>query len=118
MYIFAFMAGILLLVVGILFIMKKDYKDQTANISTPLPTAEVTKSPDYGDLTEDETRIVDQAIGDLLNSGKGITPPMISVASFTARDYADASLDCPQPDQAYAQIITPGYPVVLSSQTP
>ncbi len=116
MYVFVFMAGILLLVVGILFIMKKDYKDQTANLTTPPPTPEeVTNNPDYGNLTEDETRIVDQAIGNLLSSGQGITPPMITVVKFSATDFPDASLGCPQPDQMYAQVITPGHQVVLAA---
>jgi hypothetical protein len=126
MYIFAFMVGMLLLVVGILFVMKNDYQKQTANLNTPSPSDTApspqapsqdadSNNPDYGNLSEEETRIVDQAIGDLLNSGKGITPPMISVLSFTPTDFPDASLGCPQPSTMSAQVITPGYQVILAA---
>ena len=39
---------------------------------------------------------------------------MITVVTFSATDFPDASLGCPQPDQMYAQVITPGYQVILA----
>ncbi|MDA1316418.1 MAG: hypothetical protein O3B87_00160 [bacterium] len=115
MYVVGFMGVILLLVVGILLIMQNDYKDQTTNLNTSPSQEPKSTNPDYGDLTEEHTRIVDQAIGELLNSGKGVTPPMITVLSFTPTDFPDSSLGCPQPDAMYAQVITPGYQVILAA---
>jgi hypothetical protein len=37
----------------------------------------------------------------------------ISVEQVTAVDFPDASLGCPHPDRVVAQVITPGYAVVV-----
>jgi hypothetical protein len=37
------------------------------------------------------------------------------VVSSTAENFRDASLGCPQPGMAYAQVITPGYRVLLEA---
>jgi hypothetical protein len=37
----------------------------------------------------------------------------ITILSVEAVDWPDASLGCPQPDKGYAQVITPGYRLVL-----
>lgn len=73
-------------------------------------------NPNYGSLTPEQITIADKAIGKLLNSSEGITPPMITVVSFEAKNFSDTSLGCAQPDMMYAQVITPGYQVVLSAQ--
>lgn len=39
----------------------------------------------------------------------------ISVVSVEAVDWPDTSLGCPQPGMAYAQVITPGFRVVLEA---
>lgn len=43
----------------------------------------------------------------------------IRVQQVESRDWPDTSLGCPEPGRAYAQVITPGYRVVLvlGSQT-
>ena len=40
----------------------------------------------------------------------------VTVASVTPRDWPDASLGCPEEGRVYAQVITPGYVVVLQAQ--
>ena len=45
----------------------------------------------------------------------GIAPDSARVISSTPRDFPDASLDCPQPDTAYAQVITPGFQVLVEA---
>lgn len=91
---------------------------QTA--ATPTPSIQMPQdgnfNPNYGDLSEDEIQIADMAIGKLLNSVDGITPPMIIVHDVIAQDFSDTSLGCPKPDQMYAQVITPGYQVILEVQ--
>ena len=43
----------------------------------------------------------------------GIAATTITVRSVEAVDWPDASLACPQPGMMYAQVITPGYRIVL-----
>lgn len=45
----------------------------------------------------------------------GIDLAGVRVISSEARDFADASLDCPQPGMAYAQVITPGFRVLVEA---
>lgn len=45
----------------------------------------------------------------------GIAATETSVISTESRDFADGSLDCPQPGAAYAQVITPGYRVLVEA---
>ncbi len=52
-----------------------------------------------------------QLVADLL----GIEAAQIEVVSVEAREFSDASLDCPQPGMSYAQVITPGYRVLLEA---
>lgn len=73
-------------------------------------------NPNYGDLTPDQIATADIAIGKLLNSSEGITPPMISIVSFEEQEFGNTSLGCPQEGQMYAEVITPGYKVVLEAQ--
>ncbi len=95
--------------------------EQTA--ISPTPPVQISQpadpnnfNPNYGTLTQEEIKIADIAISNLLNNSNGITPPMISVTDFQAQDFSDTSLGCPQPDQMYSQVITPGYQVVLEAQ--
>jgi len=45
---------------------------------------------------------------------KGVNRGSIAVIKVEAVDWPDTSLGCPQPDMMYAQVITPGYRIVLS----
>jgi hypothetical protein len=45
---------------------------------------------------------------------KGIEREQITVESVKAVEWSDASLGCPEPGMFYAQVITPGYRIVLS----
>ena len=40
----------------------------------------------------------------------------ITVISVAAYEWPDASLGCPQPGRAYAQVVTPGYRIILEAQ--
>jgi hypothetical protein len=46
----------------------------------------------------------------------GIPEENIRVMAVEAVDWPDASLGCPQPGTMYAQIITPGYRIVLAAE--
>jgi hypothetical protein len=52
-----------------------------------------------------------QAVAEAL----GVAPAGARVISSEFRDFPDASLDCPQPGMAYAQVITPGHRVLVEA---
>lgn len=45
----------------------------------------------------------------------GIDVGSLTVVEVTRMDWSDSSLGCPQPGILYAQVITPGYLIVLDS---
>lgn len=55
------------------------------------------------------------AIADL-SKQTGLPAEQINVDSVTAMEWPDSSLGCPQEGMMYAQVITPGYLIVLSAQ--
>ncbi len=58
--------------------------------------------------------LVAQAVADL--AGRlAIAADAIQVRSVEAVEWPDASLGCPQPGMMYAQVITPGYRIVLEA---
>jgi hypothetical protein len=62
-----------------------------------------------------ETRLADLAKGDLAQH-LGLSADQIQIITVTAVDWPDASLGCPQPGKMYAQMITPGYQIILAAQ--
>ena len=60
----------------------------------------------------DPTEIAQQTIADFLS----LPISEITPVSMEARDFADASLDCPAAGMSYAQVITPGYRVVVEAE--
>jgi hypothetical protein len=44
-----------------------------------------------------------------------IGPEEVKLVSVEARDFPDSSLDCPEPDMAYQQVITPGHRVIVEA---
>jgi hypothetical protein len=45
----------------------------------------------------------------------GIAADAITVLSVEAVEWGDASLGCPEPGMMYAQVVTPGYRIVLEA---
>jgi hypothetical protein len=39
----------------------------------------------------------------------------ITLIEFTAVEWSDSSLDCPEPGMSYLQVITPGYRIILQA---
>ncbi len=56
---------------------------------------------------------VQAAVDDLLARLSLAPTSTIAVRRVEPREWADASLGCPRPGMVYAQVITPGYLVVL-----
>jgi hypothetical protein len=56
---------------------------------------------------------VNAAMADLA-SRLGVSESQIAIESADEIEWSDASLGCPQPGQFYAQVITPGFKIILS----
>ena len=64
-------------------------------------------------LDLDAQRMVATAKADLMQR-LGVTEEAILVKSVEERQWRNSSLGCPQPGMMYAQVITPGYRIVLT----
>ena len=56
-----------------------------------------------------------QAAVDAASANLGVPAENLIVIMTAQRDWADASLGCPEPGRAYAQVITPGYVVTVDT---
>ncbi len=87
---------------------------------SPLPTeAAESTSGSRGvkpvNVSDPEQRIVERAI-ERLAQLLDIDPSEIKVVSVEAVEWRSSALGCPQPGRMYAQVITPGYKIVLEAQ--
>ena len=78
----------------------------------------MTPQPDQGtpeaSLPYEARRLVQMAKEDLARRLE-LSVSEISVISVEAVDWPDTSLGCPEPGMMYAQVITPGYLIVLGA---
>jgi hypothetical protein len=58
--------------------------------------------------------VVDAALRDA-GTQLGIAPTDLTVETVEAREWSDSSLGCPRQGQMYAQVLTPGFLVVITS---
>ena len=82
-----------------------------ASADPALPTQSV------GDMLMDDdalTTLIERAKEDLVQA-TGAASDAITVVSTEEMEWSDTSLGCPDPDTMYAQVITPGYLIVLES---
>ncbi|NOZ28744.1 MAG: hypothetical protein GXP39_11930 [Chloroflexi bacterium] len=77
----------------------------------PEPEGEPTDSRSAGA----EIAVVAQAVADLAERLR-VTKDTIQVRSVEMVEWPDTSLGCPEPGKMYAQVITPGYRIVLEAQ--
>lgn len=78
---------------------------------TRIPTASV---PDPTETSEAEE--LPQPVLRAVQAGAeeaGVEPGAVRITSFTERDWPSTALGCPQPGFSYAQVVTPGYEVLL-----
>lgn len=81
-----------------------------------MPTV-VNKTPNAKETPiTDETllKLIEQAKIDLMQRAD-VVPDEITVKSAQAVEWRDSSLGCPMPGMMYAQMITPGYLIVLET---
>ncbi|MCJ7621732.1 MAG: hypothetical protein MUP64_16130 [Anaerolineae bacterium] len=93
--------------------------DQATPIRTPLAEEEpMTPQPTQGtpaaSLPYEARRVVQMAKEDLARK-LDLSISEISVISVESVDWSDTSLGCPQPGMMYAQVITPGFLIVLEA---
>ena len=82
-----------------------------ASADLTLPTQSV------GDMLMDDdalTTLIERAKEDLVQA-TGAASDAITVVSTEEMEWSDTSLGCPDPDTMYAQVITPGFLIVLES---
>lgn len=82
--------------------------------TTSAPAPQSTTTTTIGDLEmpADNDEVEGAALADLA-SRLGVTPEEISVVRVRQVDWPDASLGCPEEGMAYAQVVTPGFQVLL-----
>ena len=80
---------------------------------TVVPTEEPEEETQMG--AEDALpRLIERATEDLMQA-TSVESDEITVVSTEGVEWSDTSLGCPEPDGMYAQMITPGYLIVLES---
>jgi hypothetical protein len=89
---------------------------------TQTPAEEPTQPPEPSPLSpplhgESTNRAQDaaQRARDALARRLDVDSEQVSIVSVEAVDWPDASLGCPEPGKLYAQVITPGYRIVLET---
>jgi hypothetical protein len=75
----------------------------------PRPTQAVSVTP-----PPDAAAAVDAALHEAATH-LGVATTQLQVTQVESREWPDASLGCPQPDQLYSQVVTPGYLVMIAS---
>jgi len=82
----------------------------TFAVPSHIPTIIVTQEPEVGIMGENEAiRLAEETLSESLN----VDLDQIEVVFVTKIDWPDASLGCPQKGMFYAQVIIPGYKVIL-----
>lgn len=84
---------------------------------TPAPARDTSPLPDPASSPIETPRgAVDEVVAaaqEHLAQELGISPDEAEVRSVEAVEWPDASLGCPEKGEAYAQVVTPGYRIVL-----
>jgi hypothetical protein len=97
-------------------------KVATPTHTSPQPTTHTSPQPTPDELVQPESPIptppanpaVAAAIAHLA-AELGLSPADVTVLSVEEMQWSDSSLGCPQPGMMYAQVITPGYRILLEA---
>jgi len=106
---------LLILIFGYLLYRNKNLPNRSI-ISNLTPTATPIRStilPPGGDKF-DQDYYIEKATSDLATK-LNIDSSTIKVVSVTEHDWGDTSLGCPEKGKMYAQVITPGFIIVLTA---
>ncbi len=86
---------------------------QCTEDGTPAASSMVEVAPQLV-MDDPLSRLVERATEDLIQATSAASDE-ITVVSTEEMEWSDSSLGCPQPDTMYAQMITPGYLIVLET---
>jgi hypothetical protein len=89
-------------------------KDVTPTRTSPQPTPDELVPPESPIPTPPANPAVAAAIAHLV-AELGLSPADVTVLSVEEMQWSDSSLGCPQPGMMYAQVITPGYRILLEA---
>ena len=112
-----------MLILGVVFLLLSGCAggltaEPTPERATDLPPtepAQTDQAPETGEDGMSEQALIDLAKEDLA-SRLDIEKEAISVVSTEAKEWSDASLGCPEEGEMYAQVITPGYQILLETE--
>lgn len=82
---------------------------------SPLEEPTMASTRREAQLLPDSEKALAAAVADLTEQ-TGLPPDEIQLASMEAVEWSDASLGCPQEGYMYAQVITPGFLIILEAQ--
>jgi hypothetical protein len=86
-----------------------------APVVSPSPAAGAPTPPISGAVVPpDAAALVDQAVSAVARQ-LGVPTAQVGVKSVQMVEWSDTSLGCPEPGMAYAQMVTPGYLILLSA---
>jgi hypothetical protein len=88
--------------------------EQPAIPSSSTPVTPEVQLPEIEKASSAPRDIVEKAKADLVKQFS-VSADQIRIREARAVDWPDASLGCPQPDMMYAQVITPGYWILLEA---
>lgn len=104
--------GLILTAVILLSIMLiKSTQNNKTVIPTPTPKETIINPAQTNAVRE---KVVNLAIEDLIST-ENFKKEDIKIKSVSKREWPDASLGCPKPGSFYAQVITPGYQIILEA---
>jgi hypothetical protein len=89
----------------------KGTTEQTSPLATPVPTAKLPVQSTVS-VPSKAIKVVELAKADLAERF-AVTTNQIQVVSVQSTEWTDTSLGCPQPGMVYAQVITPGFQILL-----
>ncbi len=101
----------LLAILGFSLIISLACQSDSTAITNPTPEQTKPKIT----IVPEAVKLVDQSRQDL-SSRIGVNFNEINVISVKAVDWSDASLGCPEPGKMYAQVITPGFEILLEAK--
>ncbi|MBU0491126.1 MAG: hypothetical protein KKA73_20655 [Chloroflexi bacterium] len=109
------------LILGVLALLSVAVLGAGCQPGLPNPTPIPTPAPTPGDkpsavVPAEAQDAVALARADLARHLGLVTETAIAVTSVEAMDWPSTALGCPQPGVVYAQIITPGYQIVLAAR--
>jgi hypothetical protein len=89
-------------------------EEQGLLLTPPTPPQPLTTSVPDSALSGVPQELLEIVLADLARR-LDVKPDEIAVAKVESVTWSDTSLDCPQPGTMYAQVLTPGYRIVLKA---